>query len=64
MKTATVYLHGNKENMYSIGEAAGLRGEALSLFIYALSEVKIEINIKENGEYEITKVDDRKLEAL
>lgn len=62
MKTCTVYLHANKEEMSELGKEIGFEGEVLAMFRHALTEVEIEISIDENtGIATITKVDGIKL---
>jgi hypothetical protein len=58
--TATIYLHGSKEENLEIGTELGLTGEALDMFKYAAYEVKLtlDVNVK-TGEATITHVDDR-----
>jgi len=50
---AVVYLHSSKESMYDIGEGLGLPEEALSKFMYCCYEVKINIEVNEDGTYKI-----------
>jgi hypothetical protein len=50
------YVHSDKETMQDLGERAGLTGEALKQFRYALYEVKVPMLVDtETGEYEIVK---------
>lgn len=56
------YIHSDKDAMLDIGFKAGLRGEALRLFKYAATEVKIELLVDPTtGEAVIDRVDDRKV---
>lgn len=57
-KTAEVYVHGSKENMWDIGTELGLDGEALNLFRYALYEVAIEISVNRDGAYKVLSIKD------
>ncbi len=58
----TAYLHSSKESMYELGEKAGLDGEALHFFTYALCEVRVELEVdKQTGKAEIQSVDGREL---
>ena len=59
---ATVYLHSSKETMHDIGARAGLQGDALAMFLHALTEVEVEIDVDEiTGEATIVGVDGRAL---
>jgi len=60
---ATTYLHSTKEQMYDLGLSLGLVGDALHHFMFALSEVKFEIDIDEKtGIARILLVNDRVVE--
>lgn len=52
-----MYLHGDKESAYEVGEKLKLKGEALKTFAYALYEVEflLEVDTK-TGKYKILKV--------
>ena len=53
-----VYLHSNKDSMYSKGQDIGLTSEALDNFKYALYKVEIELEVeKKTGEYHIITID-------
>ena len=61
----TAYAHASKESMYDKGEKAGLTGEALRMFAYALSEVKFDLEVDEKtGLAEIVSVDGKPLARL
>jgi hypothetical protein len=55
------YLHSDKETNYELGQEIGLSEDALRNFKYCLYEVEFELEVDENGEYEILKVDGREL---
>jgi hypothetical protein len=58
----TAYLNSSKERMYDIGLAAGLDGDALDYFMFALYEVKIEMEVDPaTGKATIVAVDGREL---
>ncbi len=58
MKHITAYLHSNKEAMYELGKESGLKGEALEYFMYALYEVRVDLEVdEETGKATIDKVD-------
>lgn len=58
----TAYLSSTKDQMYEKGREAGLSEEALAKFMYALYEVKFDLDVNwETGESKIIKVDGRKL---
>jgi hypothetical protein len=59
---ATIYLHSNKESNWTLGEKLGLTGEALRLFMYACTEVAVEIEVSQDGSATIVAVDGRSLE--
>lgn len=60
--TTTLYLHGEDESFYSIGEELGLTGEALIMFSGALYEVEFEVEVDTNtGIINILSVDGCKL---
>ena len=55
-----IYLHSSKESNFDHAQKIGLTGEAETVFLYALSEVKITIDVNEvTGEAVIIAVDDR-----
>ena len=53
------YAHSRKESMFDIGTKAGLTGEPLEKFKFALNEVKFELEIDEEGWTTIVSVDDK-----
>lgn len=57
-----MYLHGSKESNYEKGVQLGLSDKALENFVYALYEVKFDVNVDKDGNTEIVAVDGRKLE--
>ena len=57
----TVYLHSSKESMYDAGEKAGLKDDALHLFMYACTEVRVDLDVDEKGNAIIKSVDGRNL---
>lgn len=60
---ATMYLHSDKERNATLGEELGLTGEALHMFLYALCEVKFEVEIDEKtGDCIILTVDGMTIE--
>ncbi len=62
MKHITAYLHSNKETMYDLGKKAGLEGQALEYFMYALYEVRVDLMVDEDtGDATIHRVDDMEL---
>jgi len=52
-KKTSVYLHSSKDSMYDKGKELGLSKEAISEFSYCCSEVKVNIEVKEDGTYKI-----------
>jgi hypothetical protein len=54
-----VYLHSSKDHMWDIGERIGLTGDALMMFRHACTEVRLELDVDENGNAEIVRVDGR-----
>lgn len=59
---AVAFLHSSKESMYDLGQKIGLVGEPLDKFMYALYEVKFEIEVDpKTGNAKIVSVDDRNL---
>lgn len=57
-----VYLYGDKAYMLEKANEIGLTSMQTEKFVYACYEVKITLEIDENGETEIIAVDDRNLE--
>jgi hypothetical protein len=52
------YLHSSKESTWEYGAELGLSDEAIrGNFLYALSEVEIELEVEENGDYKIVAID-------
>lgn len=59
-----LYVHGSKESALGTGEAAGLRGEALNLFMYAGSEHRMTYEVDpETGAARLVEVDGRAVAA-
>lgn len=56
-KRAVFYLHGSKEQAYDKGMELGLKGEALSSFKYAFSEVQLTAEVDESGRAKIVEID-------
>ena len=57
------YLHSSKEGMADTGQQYGLRGEALEKFMYALYEVKFQLEVDtKTGDCTILQVNDRAVE--
>lgn len=57
-----MYLHGEKESNYELGEKLGLSEEAIKNFAYALYEVEFEVEVDtKTGDYTIIAVNGRKL---
>ena len=55
----SVYLHSSKECMYDKGEELGLSKEAISdNFSYCCYEVKVNIEVNEDGTYKILSVEE------
>lgn len=61
MKITTIaYVHCDKETMYNLGEKLGLTEKALGMFAYALTEVKLTLEVDTlTGLAKITQVDGR-----
>lgn len=61
-QTVTMYLHGDKDTNYEIGEKIGLTGDALTTFGQGtLYEVKFDLFVHPDGRSTILKVNDRPL---
>jgi hypothetical protein len=60
-RTVDVYVHGSKEEMWSAGERLGFTGEALQMFRHAAVEVKLTLEVKDDGSARIIAVDGRKV---
>ena len=58
------YAHSSKETMFDIGMKAGLTGEPLERFKFALNEVKFELEIDEEGMVTIVSVDGKLLPII
>jgi len=58
------YAHSTKESMLEIGMKAGLTGEPLEKFKFALNEVKFELEIDEEGWATIVSVDGKLLPII
>ncbi len=57
---AVAYLHSSKESMYELGQKISLTGEALDKFMYALYEVKFDLEVDpKTGDAKIIGVDGR-----
>jgi len=52
-----MYLHGSKEFNYDLGEELGLSEKQMENFKYALYEVELDVEIDEEGNATILKVD-------
>lgn len=62
MAKTDVYVHGSKDEMWEKGEELGLTGDALRMFSYTATEVKLTIDVDEKtGESTIIAVDDKPL---
>lgn len=57
-KEVKAFVHGSKECMRELGEQAGLTGEALNQFSYALGELVVCLSINEDGSYKIVNVEE------
>ena len=56
----TAYLHSSKDANYEKGQELGLSEKALKLFMFALYEVELEVDVnEETGEATILKVNGR-----
>jgi len=58
------YAHADKETMYQKGVEAGMKGEPLEKFKFALNEVKFELEIDEEGWATIVSVDGKLLPII
>jgi hypothetical protein len=58
-KETQIYLRGNKEGNGEQGKELGLKGEALTQFIYAVYELEVTVLVYEDGHCEIKKIDGR-----
>jgi hypothetical protein len=56
-KFTAAYLHGDKVTMWDLGRALGLSEEACKEFSYACYEVKVKIEVQENGTSKIIGVE-------
>ena len=57
-----MYLHGSKEKNFENGMDLGLTGNTLNNFMYALSEVELEVDVDQIiGTVQILKVNGREL---
>lgn len=56
-KRVTAYVHGSKESMRRLGEEAGLSEAALCRFRYALYELRVELEVQENGDSIVIAID-------
>ncbi len=55
---AVAYLHSRKESMWELGQKIGVYPEALPMFMYALTEVRFELEVDPaTGNYKILTVD-------
>lgn len=54
-KRVTAYVHGRPE-LALLGEEIGLTEAALCLFKYALAEIRVELDVQENGDATIVSV--------
>lgn len=61
MKTAIAHLHSSKESMYELGKQIGLSDAALEMFVFALYEVKFQLEVDDQGCATIVRVDDQPL---
>lgn len=57
-KRVVIYLHGSKEYAYEKGVELGLRGKPLDAFIWAGCEVRLTVEVNEDGKARIVEVDD------
>ena len=62
-KIAHVYVHVDKETMFSKADELGLEGDAAVDFAYALYEEKITLEVNSNGSYRITHFNDFELKV-
>lgn len=44
-KIITDYLHSDKDSMYELGAEIGLKEDALRIFVYALYEVEVTMEV-------------------
>jgi hypothetical protein len=62
MTKVDIYLHSDKDQMCAKGMTLGLRGESLTMFLYACLEVKLTLNVDmKTGKAIIIAVDDKRL---
>ena len=61
---AIVYVHSTHDQMYYKGVELGLTGDALEMFKFACSDVRVELSVEpKTGVARIVSVDERKVEA-
>ena len=61
-KSADIYVHADRDIVYDLGMNLELTGEALSLFKFACSDVRLTLEVDTNtGLATITHVDGRKV---
>ena len=60
-RRVTLYAHCSEDTNWEKGEALGLRGEALSLFIH-FEEITLDVEVAEDGMVTILACDGRALE--
>jgi hypothetical protein len=60
----TVYIHPDKQVMYEKGVEAGMKGDPLEKFKFALNEVKFELEVNEEGSATIVSVDGKLLPII
>lgn len=52
-KEVVMWIHSDKDANWETGERLGLTGEALQLFRHALTEVRVVLNVNQDGTYKI-----------
>ena len=55
-RKTTMYLSSSKDYCAEVGAELGLSEEAMQTFVYALYEVKFEMEVNEDGTYKILNV--------
>lgn len=56
---ATIYVGSDKDSMWEKGEELGLSGDALRMFRHAACEVRLELDVSDDGSAKIIAVDGR-----
>jgi hypothetical protein len=59
-----VYVHADRDYMWTKGEELGLKGGALSMFSHAASDIEVILEVDTNGRSTILAADGRTLGEL